>query len=221
MSFAERTGKEQKFVALMSATFWQQPPCRDRLLPVPFGQETHVLREAMQALRYVRTTTALHIRYAPDFFLLDRQHPDRVYMLEYKCSFTPLRSQGRITQVATKLGNPRLQSSDIGNWEEAAYDNYICLHNAGVRVAVVYYCAYHPRKLLCDYVDALGNQVFKFQVGTQTTYGSRTPAINFDINTMRSLEDFLVQEHGISAPALTPVTTQLKAQLATALPEER
>jgi hypothetical protein len=220
VGLAERTAVEQRLIALVAQELWQQGPLRDRFLLVPFGQETHILREAMQALRFARTVTALHVRYAPDFFLLDTLHPERVHLLEYKCTLTPLRFASRVAEVARALRKPQLGRESLGNWEEAAYDNYLRLHNAGVRVAILYYCAYHPRQVLCDFVSALNDEVFRFRVATPTTSCSRTPAINFDIDMLRSLEDFLVGEHQLARLAVAPLCANLRMKLAQALPAQ-
>jgi hypothetical protein len=218
MGFTERTEIADALARLAREHLWICPPAAGRLLIEPFGQETHVSSEAMRLLRNTQTITARHVRYAPDFFLIDRLHPDRVYLLEYKCSLTSLKLAGRIQEVAGILGNPRLGKEDLGNWEQAAFDNYARLATSGVKTAVMYYCAYHPRQLLCDYVESIQDQVHRFNVRTATRSGSRTPAINFDMKAMRTVEAFLSQEHDLPSDSLVQACTALKRSLAQALP---
>ncbi len=218
MGFADRTATAQRFSKVVAQELWSRPPFRDRFILAPFGQETHVVRAAMHRLRVVYTPTAMHIRYAPDFFLIDLDCLEKVYLLEYKCSLTPLHSTSRVVQVAAHLRKPHLSSADLGNWEESAYDNYVRLHSIGIRVAILYYCAYHERQLLCDFVETLDNEVFRFPV-TATRHGSGTPAINFDVNRLRSLENFLVEEHNLSRTLVSRLCANLRERLAAELPK--
>ncbi len=79
--------------------------------------------------------------------------------------------------------------------EADAYDNYLSLYNANVRIAILNYCAYHSRLLLCDFIE---NIVLLHRDNvTVSRDGSGTPFINFDCNSMRSLDTFIFEEHGV------------------------
>jgi len=56
----------------------------------------------------------------PTFFVLDLHSSDCLYLLEYKCTRTPLFSSRRIEELRTKA-KPGLDWQDIGQWEEAAH----------------------------------------------------------------------------------------------------
>jgi hypothetical protein len=219
MGLEERVAKEQQLIALVDEMLWQQDPLRERFMVVPFGQETHISRDASQFLRFERTITSHYIRYAPDFFLIDKNNTATVHMLEYKTSLTPRYARSGIMGAAQELGNIALSASDLGNWEEAAYDNYARLAKAGIRVAVIYYCAYHPRLLMCDYVEALRGNVSRFKplLGSR---GSMTPSLNFNTNDLRTLEAFMADEHGIDTATIARLCSRLRSALASAMPVE-
>jgi hypothetical protein len=217
MSFAKRSQQSEKLVQITTEELWNRSPFRERCVHAPFGQETHVVQEAIEILRDVHEITAQHIRYAPDFFVVDRHRPKAVYLLEYKCSQRPLFAEWRISEAAGAIGKPSLDWQSIGDWEAAAYDNYIRLSNAGVRVAILYYCAYHPRPLLCDFVTALKG-LYRSKVLTMTPWGSRTPVLNFDMNDLRTLDDFLTQEHGLAEATIGSLCNVLQTRLLNEMP---
>lgn len=216
MSFEQRTGDAQRMVEVAKEDLWSVPAVRNRLIHVAYGAENIVPTEASSLLRYVRTPTTLHIRFAPDFFVADRDDPARTYLLEYKCTRSPLRYQGRINEIRRTTGNPAIGTADIGQWEASAYDNYRALAKLGIRVAVLNYCAYHPRPLLCEFVDRVA-AIHRNVPRPTDRKGSGTPFVNIDLNHLRSFETFLAEEHGlelaVTAPLVGRVATRLLAEL--------
>ncbi len=177
------------------------PPFADRIIIVPFGYENRILGPARQRMISMRDATAKYIRFTPDFFLIDQRKINReqeplIYLLDYKTTQTPIYSKNRIAEIASSANLPNLTSSDIGQMETDAYNNYTAIHSLGVRVAVLNYCAYHPRLLLCDFIENV-RVLRQDRVTTQTMTGSRTPFINFYCGSMRSFQNFLIQEHSI------------------------
>lgn len=214
MSFGDRLAQADTLVETLQTHIWE--PLARRLAVVPYGYETHIASEVRTAMRFLRTPTAKFVRFTPDFFVLDRQQPENLYLLEYKVTQTPLFSKMRIRQMGQAAGNPDLDWPDIGQMEADAYDNYLNLHEAGLRVVVLNYCAYHTRPLLCDFIENI--QVLHRDVVTRDTKkGSRTPFVNFYCPTMRQLSRFLYDEHGlkINEAAYTQAITQLAAALPT------
>ena len=55
-------------------------------------------------------------------------------------------------------------------------------------------------------------------VTSATATGSRTPFVNIDLASMRSLDEFLVAEHGTDAQVATQIAAKLGARLREALP---
>ena len=218
MEFKDRSEGSDVLVEVVKQHIWN----RSHLLyHVETGYETHIPEEARSYLRYVRNDTARHIRFAPDFFVLERDNPDNVYFLEYKCTQTPLYSKNRIAEVAEKAGREALDWQenwpDIGQCEAEAYDNYVELNKIGVRVAILNYVAYHDRFLLCDFVDKV-KELRRYFVTTDTETGSRTPYINFDVTPMRTIQEFLEEEHPIPSGSMTPYFEAMCSQLQRQLP---
>jgi len=213
MSFGDRLAQADTLVETLRTHIWE--PLARRLDVVPYGYETHIVANVRAAMRFLRTPTAKFVRFTPDFFVIDRQTPENLYLLEYKVTQTPLFSQARIRQMGQAAGIPDLDWPDIGQMEADAYDNYLNLHEAGLRVVVLNYCAYHTRPLLCDFIHNI--QILHRDVVTsETKKGSRTPFINFYAPAMRQLSRFLYDEHGLKVT--DSAYSQVMQTLATHLP---
>ena len=196
---------------------WEQTQISQRVAHVAYGAELFVPRDVHEVIRFTRTPTTRYIRFAPDAFVVDRRSPDKTYLLEYKCTQTPLYSRDRIQRVSANSQRKNIGWQDIGQWEAEAYDNYKALAGLHVRVAVVNFCSYHERPLVCDFIDQI-TPLHRDQVTTETITGSRTPFVNFDLKAMRSLEEFLVTEHGFVPELVAPICVQIQAKLQVALP---
>ncbi len=217
MRFEDRTTQANTLIEQVTTILWECPSLKSRFHHIPFGYETHIPDPVRQKLRFVYTVTARHIKFAPDFFLFDNQHPEKVYLLEYKCTQTPIALQKRVRQIATQAGKPQLKTEDIGQWEQAAYCNYVALQSLGVSIAIINYCAYHPRLLLCDFVEKV-EPLLQARVTTSTLTGSRTPFVNIDLNSMRTLDLFLTDEHDVAPEVIAPAFDMLKQSLINLLP---
>ncbi|MCL0076178.1 hypothetical protein M1O17_04875 [Dehalococcoidia bacterium] len=217
MGFGDRTTQANTLIEQVTTLLWEHPSLKSRFHHIPFGYETHIPDPVRQRLRFVYTMTARHIKFAPDFFLLDHKFPEKVYLLEYKCTQTPIALESRVEQVRTAAGKPQLKAEDIGQMEEAAYDNYSAIQSLGVSVAIINYCAFHPRLLLCDFIENV-EILLRASVTTPTQTGSRTPFVNFDLNSMRTLDLFLTGEHRVAPGVIAPAFHELKQRLITLLP---
>lgn len=218
MGFEDRLTQTNTFINLVGELVWSNPELGQRLVVVPFGYETHIPEEIRSKLRFLHSTTARHIKFAPDFFLVDNQNPNLLYLLEYKCTQTPIYSASQIKRINEAAGRTDLKWQDIGQWEEEAYDNYLALaKQLGVRVAVFNYCAYHGRLLLFDYIENI-KVFFRSKVRSATLTGSRTPFMNFDANSMRTFEEFISQVHGLPMENLEKLSAPLRQRLVENLP---
>ena len=205
-----RTVKEQLHVDIVNRHIWRN---LSNILHIQWGFEARVpedLRECLAGFSVEHDKTARHIRFAPDFFVVQR-NPKIVYLLEYKNSQTPLYHPKRIDDISKPVGE-KLRWQDIGQWQTAAHDNYDAIQQTGAKVAMLYYVAYHERLLLCDYVDSV-TELFRDQVRSNTRTGSRTPYMNFDVRHMRTLQEFLVETHGISPDSIAPHINACCAEL--------
>lgn len=218
VGFGDRTKQSDTLIQVITEHLWGNPSISDRFLHVAFGEETHLPREAMALLRGIRhNVTAYFIRFAPDFFVIDKSDPAKLYLLEYKCTQTPLYSAGRIKDIGAELNKPSLDWPDIGQWELEPYNNYVRLTSLGAKVVVLNYCAYHNRHILCDFVDAVSD-VYREKVRLGTIVGSGTPYVNFDLKSMRSLHDFLCQEHNLAPDVISPICSEIETELLNKLP---
>ncbi len=102
MGFGDRLTQANSIVETIDKYIWNVQPLSDRIMVVPYGYETHVPANVRQNMRYMRTITAKHIRFTPDFFVIDQKRQDPVYLLEYKATQTPIFS--RNTHGSRKSG---------------------------------------------------------------------------------------------------------------------
>ncbi|HEX2915517.1 MAG TPA: hypothetical protein VH186_32455 [Chloroflexia bacterium] len=195
-SFQRRASAADVLVQLIDTFLWKVEPASKRLTIVPYGYETHTMESVRQLLRYVRTTTAKLIRFSPDYFVFDSKSSEPVYFLEYKVTQTPIYSLNRIRMIGQNARIPNLTWQNIGQMEADAYDNCMTLYKAGCRVVILNFCPYHSRLLLCDFIQNI-QVLYKDTVQTQSKNGSGTPFINFNLNSMRTLDTFLNEEHSL------------------------
>ena len=201
MPFEERSKIATNLVNIVNKHFWNSNALQS-LYHVEMGYETQQIpKEVREQLRYIRNKTTRHVRFTPDFLVVDRETPDNVYYLEYKCTQTVYRD-----------------FTNRGQMELDAYDNYAALQSIGVKVAVLNYVAYHDRLLLCDFIENI-KVVRRSESITQTKTGSKTPYVNTDLNGMRTLLEFLVDTHAISRSAITQNFQNACDELRTILPK--
>lgn len=217
MDFKDRLRQTQTVVEVLHDELWQNELVARQLVHVEYGAEHVVPPEVHDLIRYVHTHTARHIKFAPDFFVVDRKNPHALYLLEYKCTQTPLYSRQRIQMLRRKSPRNGLDWQDIGQIEAEAYDNYQALAELGIRVAVLDYCAYHDRLLLCEFVGQF-RPLHRDSVRLPTNRGSRTPFINLDLRTLRSLHEFLVDEHALDVRRTPKLVANAAERLRGALP---
>ena len=216
MDFENRSNASERLIELTKQHIWDNTPS---LYHIEMGYETHIPDYVREALRYVRTETARYVRYAPDFLVVDNKNPDNVYLLEYKCTQTPLYSQNIINRITREAKPQPFPWQDIGRCEREAFDNYLALSKMGIRVAILYYIAYHERILLCDFVENI--EVFyrdRSRGVAGQGRGSRTPILNFDANSMKTFQIFLGETHRIEIDNLTSHFENLNSQLQQQLP---
>ena len=217
LTFEELARRGELLVEIVTKHVWDK---LDFIQHVPWGYETHVKRDIMRLLRYFPSDdpTARHIRFSPDFFII-QQNPKILYLLEYKCTQSPLFSENRIEYIARKAGKSSLITENIGLWQSSAHDNYAALDQIGIKVAVLNYIAYHERLLLCDFIDNI-EELHRDEVRGQRLIGSGTAFINFNAESMRSLPRFLNDIHGIPLDTVVPYFRNACMELREKLPIE-
>jgi hypothetical protein len=196
MPFNTRIHQANSLIEIMNNEIWNKAGFNDRFIIAPYGYETHIQQNVRTNLINSTIITAQFIRFTPDFFLIDMSNPDAVHFLEYKLTWTPLYSSKRINHIKKHSGVADLTANVIGQMEAAAYDSYISIVKIGVRVAILNYCSYHHRPLLCKFVENI-KLLFRDNVSTLTYTGSGTPYINFDCRSLRTFQDFMSEEHDV------------------------
>lgn len=194
MSFEQRSKMSKAIINLLTLHYWENDIIKNtfNIKHCEYGYETHIPSDVQKILTQDYSDTGLFIRFSPDFILT--QQKDSIInsiLLEYKVTATPRFSL-------------KEHQWFFGQVEANALENYIKLTNIGVKVALLIYCPYHPRPLICEYADKIlvsgGRQSVKNGLGSDTDY------YNIDLNSLRDINQFMYNEfnvhHSVSASLL-------------------
>ncbi len=195
MSFSDRNSKADKLLRIISAYYWNSTIIKNqyRIFHEPYGYETHISAQTQNVIKRIYTKTAKHIRFTPDYIIGQSggSIPDPVILLEYKVTTTP-----RYTL--------RDLQWDTGQIEADAWDNYLNLSNSGLKVAILIYCPYHSRPLLCDFPNS--NWITKYRSAVQLSQtGSKTDYCNISLPQIRTFIDFMASEFAIPIDVSRPL----------------
>ena len=216
MAFEHLTFKERTLAEIVERYVWNN---LEGVEHFPYGYETYIpqnIRNILGRFSVERNPTARHIRHAPDALIV-RQNADILYLVDYKSTTVPMWSQRLIGQISRNAGRS-VRWQDIGVIHTVSYDNYAKLQEIDVKVAILTYIAYHERLLLCDYIENIDE--LRCAPVAFTDKGSGKDVINFDASQMRSLEEFLVDEHRIVSGSIAPQIQSACAELQQLLPVE-
>jgi hypothetical protein len=177
MPFYERTLVAKTLIEELTKAYWvtEEISKKYSIFHIPYGYETHIPKIAQDVLKNVHTKTSRFIRFTPDFIVFQKNN-DKVFLLEYKVTRTPRYS----------LKDKQWNSGQI---EAVAWNNYIALLSIGVDLAIVIYCPYHSRPLLCDVVNPAW--ITKNQTIPKKSSGSGTPYVNIDLTKLQTFETFM------------------------------
>ncbi len=196
-TFSKRTDTSAALIKIMTDHFWSK--VKNLIVHYEYGYETHIDSSVQSSLRLRQSTTAKHIRFAPDFLVYNIKKLDSDILLEYKVTKTP-----------------RYTLNDkqwfYGQIEADALENYLNLISAGVNVAIVIYCPYSPNPLLCDIPSP--NWITGTRQKTFSSTGSGTDFYNIDLRKLRTFEEFISQSMDID---VLSVSTLLTSDFYTAL----
>ena len=217
--FSGRSSQADTVVEAAVEHVWSQVEIEPAVEHIAYGQEFVISPAQMPLLKSIYSKTIQHVRYAPDYILVNKEQPNRSYLLEYKSYTTPLYSARRIRDAAQKIGDASIQTENIGVWEDDALENYFRLSQIGVRVVVMYYCSYSSPSVVMDFISVLDRgTVYSDRVRTGTNSGSRTNVANFDVRKFRSLSQFLSDEHSVPEVDSLAMQASLTESLARQLP---
>lgn len=201
MGFLDRAAKSDKLIALMKKHFWDSPlAIKHCINHESCGYETSFSPKAQHALKRDDSLTAKFIRFIPDSFVWKSKNNanTKSTLMEYKVTTTP-----RFTYKDKQW--------DAGQIEFDAWDNYLKIQATGAKVALMIYCSYHSRPLLCDYPSA--DMVILDRSDVQSSEkGSRTAYTNINLTKMRCFGEFMAQEFGVELGDSDPVVRQILAE---------
>lgn len=196
MGFKNRSNQSQKLLDLLREHYWENINIKrsNRIHHVDYGYETHINQQAQEALKKIYTTTAKHIRFAPDCAVIQRtsQKDEPAILLEYKVTTTP----------KYNLEDDQWNSGQV---EADAWDNYLNLNGAGVLCALLMYVSYHERPLLCGYPDNEWITQPRTRVTTQTRKGSGTDYCNVDLGKIPTFSEFMHSEFQVPLETSEPL----------------
>ena len=183
-TFEERSRLANTIVEQLNDNFWRKLPKLGYPIDhVPFGYETRTPSGIQDKLKKINSDTAYHIRYAPDYFVINGTTD--VFLLEYKVMRTPRFSE-------------RKNQWHIGQMEAEAKNNYKRLQRCGVDVAILIYCPYHSRPLLAGFWD--DGWLIRSRTSVKMTRGSGTDYVNIDLSLVPSFDEFAEETLGIPQP---------------------
>ena len=191
---AERVAQAESLVRIILDHYWsaEQIARGFGFRHEPNGYEHLVPEEERLELRYRYDEEAFDIRFRPDALVLQGGEADGNHILiEYKATTTP-----RYT-----FGNAQW---DRGQIEADPWENYLKRIADGQRVAVLNYCSFHSRPLLCDYPMPQWQVAGRQRVG-RTRTGSRTDFYNTHLRLLRPFEQFMLDEFGVPLEVSIPL----------------
>ena len=208
---AERVAQAESLVRIILEEYWSAEQIRGGFgfRHEANGYEHIVPEEERLELRYRYDEEALNIRFRPDALILQEDGCDSTHILiEYKTTTTPRYTFGD-------------SQWDRGQIEADPWESYLKRINDGQRLAILNYCSFHPRPLLCDYPTTQWQVAARQRVG-RTTTGSRTDYYNTELTFMRTFEQFMLEEFGVPlATSLPLIRNALIAILDTSLLQTR
>ena len=138
--FEQRKTQGELLVDIIQKHYWQAAEIRSgvRFLHQPNGYEHLVSEETRLKLRERYDEDAKQIRFRPDALVRTSGDEGSHIFIEYKSTTTP----------SYRFDKAQWQ---IGQIEADPWENYLSRIRDGERIAILNYCPYHPRPLLCDY----------------------------------------------------------------------
>ena len=193
----ERVAQAESFVGIMLGHYWTSEAIAQAhgFQHEPHGYEHDVPAQEREQLRYRYDQAAFDIRFRPDALVIQQGAGQGTYVLiEYKATTTPRYSF-------------RAAQWDRGQIEADPWEYYLRRIVEGERLAILNYCSFHSRPLLCDYPTRQW-QVGQRQRVRSTVTGSRTDYYNTDLQMMRPFEQFMEEEFEVPEAVSMPLIRQ-------------
>lgn len=187
---AERVAQAESLVTILLDTYWRTEQISSvfGFRHEPNGYENIVPEAEREALRHRYDEEALKIRFRPDALVLQG---GTYILIEYKSTTTPRYTFG-------------YSQWDLGQIEADPWESYLRRIQDGQRLAVLNYCSFHTRPLLCDYPTTRWQVGGRQSVG-RTSTGSWTDFYNTKLLSMRTFDKFMLDEFGVPIEVSLPL----------------
>ena len=165
---------------------------------VPFGFEK-ICGNNVALDQFIKTPeanlshSAMIVKFAPDFILLKKTHPQQLFFVEIKVSVTPLCSQTRLDEIRMSKG-ANIRLSDVGDIAREAWNSY---NNLYPNTIIIDGCSYNNKVLMAQFVK---------NIRCLRCY--KTPSLPYDCNQcpMKKRSFFEVSRNYMSSGSQTPHT---------------
>ncbi|MBO5481148.1 MAG: hypothetical protein J6A63_08170 [Clostridia bacterium] len=178
---------------------------------IPFGVErlceNKALKEYINSAEVNYSHSGMLVKFAPDFILLTKDNPQKLYFIETKVSITPLCYPSIIKEIETRHDR-KIPVSDIGVIAREAWNAYKTLYP---NLIIVSASTYNPQLLKAQFVDKiqclrcynggskvgydctkcplLSREFFSYERNFHSQ-GSQTPQTNLDLASFEEFETF-------------------------------
>jgi hypothetical protein len=161
--------------------------------------ENPALIARLRKLDVKKSDVVCMVKFSPDFVLW-KETPKTILMLDAKVSITPMFFDSAITSLKIKSRDSSLNRYRIAEVEREAWDNYT-KRFPPKKVAICMAAPYHPRLLVAEWASDLKG-LYRFEADlNEDADGSGTPHVNIDLGKMRSLDRFLSEEFQLKVDA--------------------
>jgi hypothetical protein len=134
------------------------------------------------------------VKFSPDLIVTGRE--TEPFLIDVKVSKTPVLFESKIESIRAESGKPSLQGCDIGVIEREAWDVYGRFFPPS-KVAICYMAPYTKNKVSIQWRDKV-ECLFRFADDfNPNATGSKTPHVNVNLGSMKSLDSFF-SDLGIS-----------------------
>lgn len=157
-----------------------------------------------------RMPSGMIIKFAPDFIILTKTKPQKIYFLEVKHSISPIYTKSRLNLMKKQAFDNTLKISDVGVVAREALLSYRRYYPNTILLMA---SPYNPKKLMaqfaenvkclycyrsnkpdydCNNCPAMNNRFFDIERANNST-GSQTPMTNVDLRSFDNAKNFFAK----------------------------
>ena len=121
---------------------------------LPFGVETigrdnPTLKEYIASPESNASHAGMLVKFAPDFILIHKSNPKKLYFIEVKATVTPLWSTYNLGQIRASHPDRDIRLKNVGLIAREAWNAYSTLYPD---TSLVVGCTYNPKLLMAQFV---------------------------------------------------------------------